>query len=461
MDGFAMQKEVSDWCNLKLAPGLEDALDKADSGATIKKIDRIELEIDISSKPDWLAWLSTEITGQLQKRLRELSPAADNDVQEQTVSQGFFESLFYFLQNGFLPWWGSFRNKTEFSAAFLATVKEGVSPEVKTRLLRVIADNQARDRLVDQLHEGEWLLLISEFYTDQTRELHLLVADTIALLAILPQDKRREIKKEFIANTWKHAGDIDQRTALQEIAMAFTKSIYSFIDSATELEYNKIKPSSTIMEDAIVTTEKESKETGFRKVIGKEQVEQAADADDLIRKTKDQNRLSELAATDAIYINNAGLIILAPFFPAFFIKLGLANEDMILDKQAAVNLAAYLVTGTEYAAEFELVLAKILCGIEPSEQISTLIAFTEEQKKESQELLLSAIEYWDMLKDTSPQGLRESFLQREGKLSFIDGEWILQVEQKPFDMLLQSLPWNISMIKLPWMSSILKTEWVY
>src|SRR5215213_1598603 len=84
MDGFAMQKEVSDWCNLKLAPGLEEIIDKADSGATIKKIDRIELEIDISSKTDWLAWLSTEITSQLQKKLRELTPAADNDVQEQT-----------------------------------------------------------------------------------------------------------------------------------------------------------------------------------------------------------------------------------------------------------------------------------------------------------------------------------------------------------------------------------------
>jgi hypothetical protein len=80
--------------------------------------------------------------------------------------------------------------------------------------------------------------------------------------------------------------------------------------------------------------------------------------------------------------------------------------------------------------------------------------------KEVDEMLLSLIEYWAVLKNTSIDGLRESFLKRNGKLSRLNDEWLLQVEQKPFDMLVQQLPWSISMIKLPWMTHLLKTEWV-
>jgi hypothetical protein len=80
--------------------------------------------------------------------------------------------------------------------------------------------------------------------------------------------------------------------------------------------------------------------------------------------------------------------------------------------------------------------------------------------KEVDEMLLSLIEYWSVLKNTSIDGLRESFFKRSGKLGIVNNEWVLQVEQKPFDMLLQQLPWSISMIKLPWMENLLKTEWV-
>ena len=81
-------------------------------------------------------------------------------------------------------------------------------------------------------------------------------------------------------------------------------------------------------------------------------------------------------------------------------------------------------------------------------------------KQESEALLQSVIAHWGVIKNTSLEGLRESFLQREGKLSFNNNEWYLQVEQKAFDMLLRELPWTIQMIRLPWMKHLLKTDWV-
>ena len=80
--------------------------------------------------------------------------------------------------------------------------------------------------------------------------------------------------------------------------------------------------------------------------------------------------------------------------------------------------------------------------------------------KEADEMLQSLIEYWSVLKNTSVDGLRESFLKRSGKLSLKNKQWLLQIEQRSYDMLLQQLPWSISMIKLPWMANLLVTEWV-
>ncbi|MBK8553377.1 MAG: hypothetical protein IPL53_20865 [Ignavibacteria bacterium] len=73
----------------------------------------------------------------------------------------------------------------------------------------------------------------------------------------------------------------------------------------------------------------------------------------------------------------------------------------------------------------------------------------------------SVIKHWSALKNTSAEGLRNTFFLRAGKLTMNEGECLLQVEQKSVDILLNKLPWGISMIKLPWMEDILKVEWSY
>jgi hypothetical protein len=50
-------------------------------------------------------------------------------------------------------------------------------------------------------------------------------------------------------------------------------------------------------------------------------------------------------------------------------------------------------------------------------------------------------------------------LQRQGKLLQKDADWLLQVEQKSYDMVLSSLPWSIGIIKNAWMKDMLWVEW--
>lgn len=178
-----------------------------------------------------------------------------------------------------------------------------------------------------------------------------------------------------------------------------------------------------------------------------------------------QEEKNEAAAEESsTYINNAGLVILHPFLQNFFITTALMQGDNFssdIAAQTAVHLLQYLANGEQQAPEYIMPLNKILCGIDEEQHIDRFIQLEEKQLKEAVALLQAVVEHWEILKNTSVEGLQETFFQRKGKLSFnaTDGFWKLQVERKALDILLDKIPWGISYIKLPWMKYPLITEW--
>ena len=125
----------------------------------------------------------------------------------------------------------------------------------------------------------------------------------------------------------------------------------------------------------------------------------------------------------------------------------------------AVHALQYLVTGKQHPEEFYLPLNKILCGMDVSSTLPQDIELTEDCKTACDDLLGAVIGHWTALKNTSPEGLQETFLNREGKLTFKDGQWTLVVERKTIDILMDRIPWSISMIKHSWMKQMINTEW--
>ena len=173
---------------------------------------------------------------------------------------------------------------------------------------------------------------------------------------------------------------------------------------------------------------------------------------------------SELPEGQSYYIRNAGIVLLHPFLPAFFRKLELVKEADFIDeaaRQRAIHLIQFLATGEEGLPEYELVLPKFLCALPLDVPINRFQELSGEEKAESQKLLKAAIDHWGALGSTSPAGLQEGFLQREGKLEKRRQGWYLSVEQKTIDILLDRLPfgWGLGMVKLPWMEEILRVEW--
>ncbi|MFO7846955.1 MAG: contractile injection system tape measure protein, partial [Balneolaceae bacterium] len=165
---------------------------------------------------------------------------------------------------------------------------------------------------------------------------------------------------------------------------------------------------------------------------------------------------------EAIYINRAGLILAAPFFPTLFERLGYLNEKDFSDERTrarAIHVMEYLATGRIDVEEYQLVLQKLLAGLPPQTPVDPIESLTDEEIEMSDSMLNGLISNWPGLGNTTIEGLREAFFQREGRLQKADDHWALTVQAKAYDVLLDRVPWSIGMIKLPWMDKMLRVEW--
>jgi hypothetical protein len=163
-----------------------------------------------------------------------------------------------------------------------------------------------------------------------------------------------------------------------------------------------------------------------------------------------------------LYIKSCGIVILHYFLAPFFTGLKLLAGGKFIDDiahQRAVLLLHYLATGNVEVAEFDLILQKILCGYPLDETLPAFIVLSKKEKVESKKLLEAVIDHWTPLKNTSVDGLRNAFFERDGKLTTKENGWLLTVEQRTVDVLLGKLPWGFSTIRLPWMEQILNVDW--
>jgi len=165
---------------------------------------------------------------------------------------------------------------------------------------------------------------------------------------------------------------------------------------------------------------------------------------------------------EKIYIENAGLCLIAVYLQRLFNHLGYLEDKFFKNKASATRalyLLQYIVTGKNKSLEHLLQLNKLLCGIQVEDYITASLRLTKKEMEAADDFIQSVIENWKTLKNTSIQGFRESFLQRKGILFENEVSWTMQVERKGFDLLLNTIPWGFSALKLPWMKKYIQVEW--
>jgi hypothetical protein len=165
---------------------------------------------------------------------------------------------------------------------------------------------------------------------------------------------------------------------------------------------------------------------------------------------------------ESLYIHNSGLSILVPFMPRYFERLNMLDGKAFRSEEDAtrgVLLLEYLASGRTEVGEHELVFNKILCGLDVSTPVPTALELTEQETEISQQMLNAVLQNWNKMSNSTVEGLRSSFLLREGLLREQDEHWSLQVSSAPHDALLSFLPWSISVISLSWADKQLQVEW--
>ena len=168
-------------------------------------------------------------------------------------------------------------------------------------------------------------------------------------------------------------------------------------------------------------------------------------------------------ASEPLQLRNAGIVLLHPFLTSLFLRLGLLENGQFFDDNArikAVYLMCYSVHGIVSFPDSNLVLLKALAGLDINALLSPVPEIGDNEKETVDIMLSAVIQNWNTIGNTSVEGFRESFLQREGKLVEEEGYYALNVDNKAYDILLQCIPWSFSIIKFPWMAKAIRVNWI-
>jgi hypothetical protein len=159
-------------------------------------------------------------------------------------------------------------------------------------------------------------------------------------------------------------------------------------------------------------------------------------------------------------------VLFNPYLPLFFERLGLLSAvdgvPRIAGLEAAsraVHLLQYLVDQRCDRAEPALALNKLLCGLAPADPVLPAIAPSEPALAVCAAVTRALIDNWTAIRNAAPEGVRETFLQRDGRLSRGVDRWELQVQRKTVDVLTDLIPWNRSVVYHRWMERAVYVTW--
>lgn len=411
------------------------------------RIDKIEINLGYFS-PDSFETNFAEVfkfkfEKELTQKLSGISPA-EKKVSVQLSEMELFQ---YFLLKGVLPWWVG---ETKINIDEIAIDVITHQPEAIKRFFYKFQDKKNMWLRVAFQLKKESKTLITSLIEELKKTKKLFFNWVQQLKTLLQNEPETELKitdeaiEDFVC---KNAPEIFQNISdINTLFKIFEDNIKVIFEDKKSI-INKIIVDDKVNEN--VLTEK-SEPT------------RAKQTDFLLKDEKSQYKPDEEIVTEKYFVKHSGIILLAPFIKPFFTNLHLLNDIEWKNKNAqykAVHLLKFLSTGEQKIPEYNLALEKILCGLNIEEPIPIDILLEADETNEATTLLASVIQHWKALKNTSVNGLRESFLKRDGMLTQKENGWLLQVERKTLDVLIDSIPWGYSTIAFPWNTNLIFVEW--
>ena len=398
-------------------------------------IERLEIDLGNLDSTSFSVELNTALAVQMEKQLAaalgQIAVAAGPPAREVFP----IEIVQYILLNGTIPWWAT-AQAVDLNILFAdVLLQEG---ETFSRwLLQNQLATSLWQRISYQLNEGNLGRLI-------------LLLPTLAMASEALVNWVSEVRKKtgLLITDPGPAGILMKRIIAANAPVLFRRPELLPFYSMTDSYWPVLFPGAEYDKIAAVAASGETEATNGS----------VLPADTTVQDVP----LPKAERPEKYPVNESGIVLLSPFFKPFFEAVGLLDGNEWKDKESAfraVHLLKYLSTGLANPAEHTLVLEKILCGLAIAEPVPMELALTEKEMEEAAILLSSVISHWISLKNTSVKGLQESFLKRDGILSRRDKDWLLQVERKTMDVLLDNIPWGYTQIFLPWNPYLITVEW--
>jgi hypothetical protein len=411
------------------------------------QIDKLEIDLGRFSPSSFEENFSIIFRDKFERELTRKLSAIPPSQRESSLYISKAELLKYFLLNGTVPWWAA-EQEVDLNEIMLELTNS--QPDVITSFL---FHNQFKKnlwtRVAFQLNDEAKTKLISlngnlkaveTLFSNWIAQLNNLIANETSTVLSIAQNTMDDILLKNAAEIFQSSNSID---TLLEI---FGKAIVAiFTDKAVAVEKiiaaHKAELTATTYEIAAA-------ETG--------------NISNLDIAVATAQTTGEETLIEKYIVKHAGIILLSSFLKPFFTNLQLLVGNEWRDKEAqykAVHLLRLLSSGEQKAWEYNLTLEKLMCGVNIEEPIPLDIELQESETNECMQLLESVIEHWKALKNTSVACLRESFLRRDGILTRKEKGWLLQVERKTLDILLDSIPWGYTTVSFPWSDDLIFVEW--
>lgn len=464
---YALQvrKELTDSLQFDIIRMMENVFAQIESPDVYINIDRLKIDLGtITSKEfeqHFVQLVEEKLTKELQKqfpdngdfaaRQKNTTPGFRDSYFDKNPSSQFSQpgqqrlnALLYFLEKGIYPWW----------------YKEGI--------------RQTPEELLNNLTKDETDTLILTILSTRKKVVGEEIKNIIKRLFIhLPKTKSESVVRQLLnlhnstlltRNTleiFKNKDDLKKIYAVSE--RDFYSQLFEFLLS------ENIEVGINTIENFIKELEHQQKNNAEAASIEKEKKNvQTKQPENTAEATSAENENVKRKEPDnpgkeGIYVSNAGLILLHPFLQSFFAGACLLDgKNQFISTQAqqkAAVLLSYLQSGNDEYKEWEMALNKIICGMQYDDLVPDGMLITEKEKEESRSLLQAVVNYWEALKGASIESMQNTFFLREGKITWKEEHWLLQIERNGFDILIERLPWGLGTIKFPWLQHLIFTEW--
>jgi len=479
-----VRRQLNDTLQYDVIAMLEQVFSSYNTAGRYINIDTIKVNVGAISSgkfdEDFIRLLAPELARAVQQQLstqfetsatnashpNTTSPASDTSAATAGIShqQQQLNALVYFLQHGVFPWWH--KSAAETPATMLGSMADEEIDSLLMKLYGAIkagakqAIHNIAGRLFNNLPPNRFSMAIDRLTsllneTSLNRNIQLLQheADPLSrLFSITPQVYYTQLFNFVLQQNSSATGSIS--AFLQQLKTTFGLH-------PTQAKHNDVQNLSPrlaamfnqIARQAANTSEKKEAQHNSQAETSSSQL------DGHQKTTASASPLTE----EGLFISNAGLVILHPFLQALFHVFNFLDQQHHFisskAKYKATVVLYYLQSGSQAYQEWEMGLNKTLCNLPIEEVLPNNIVLTPQELEECNNLLQTVVKYWEALKGAGVEAMQQTFFLREGKLTFKQDHWLLQVERTGTDILLDRLPWGINTIKFPWLPNLIYTEW--